>query len=114
MTQDQINLALQEAPDYRDEDAYVSDLLLSAKLLEADAEPDLSQEDTLRALWRVANLPFPDLLKWLGLKNTSCSKRFAINIRTVQRWTAGERECAIYLRRMMAEVMGKIPPPTEN
>ena len=49
---------------------------------------------------------FRELLKRMGLRQTACSRRFRIPLRTVQGWALGERECPGYVRLMMAEIMG--------
>ena len=110
MTDQQIALALAEAHNYADVDAYVSDLLLSSAFLPeaADAAPDLSLAEDLRQLWTVSAAPFKELLALMGLNQSACSRRFGVPLRTVQGWALGERECPTYVRRMMAELTGLI------
>ena len=50
-------------------------------------------------------LPFRDFLRALGMTQTQCSRRFDIPLRTVQHWSAGDRECPSYVRMMMAELI---------
>lgn len=54
----------------------------------------------------IAALPFRDLLLAMELSQTACSRRFEIPLRTVQHWATGDRECPVYLRLMMAELIG--------
>ena len=110
MTEKQLALALAEARNYTDPDAFVSDLLLSSDFLpeEEDAAPDLSLAEDLRQIWTIAAAPFKDLLARMGLNQSACSRRFGVPLRTVQGWALGERECPVYVRRMMAELVGLI------
>ncbi len=106
MTDKQIYTAFGEAAHYTDPDAYVSDMALSSMFLPPDdpgAEVDPELVAQLRALWHVANDPFKTLLQRMGLTQARCATRFCVPLRTVQGWALGERECAPYLRLMMAE-----------
>ena len=60
----------------------------------------------LHTLWHVANDPFRDFLELLGLTMTECSDMFAIPYRSIQNWVEGKRNPPLYLRRMMAELVG--------
>ena len=114
MTDFQLATAFAEAPHYTDPDTYVSDLLLSAAFLPAedpDAQPDLALDAPLRRIWRTVNAPFRELLGDLGLRQTELARRYGIPLRTVQRWAAGDTECAPYIRRMIAELAGYVPQP---
>lgn len=107
MTSKQITLAAQEAPNYSDPDAFVSDMLLSAAFLPPEdetAEPDMSLAPALRTIWTAVNGRFAELLTALGLAQTECSRRFRVPLRTVQGWKLGERECPLYIRLMMVEL----------
>ena len=106
MTDTQLTLAFSEAPHYTDPDAFGSDLLLSSAFLPEDeaAEPDTALLPALRTIWHVANDPFRDFLKLLGLSQTSCARHFCIPLRTVQSWALGERTPPDYVRLMMAEI----------
>lgn len=109
MTDAQRSLALAEATNYTDVDAFVSDLLLSDAFLPADdpsAEPDLSQADELRRLWTVSAAPFRALLEACGLTAKEASTRYCINPRTVYHWLADERPCPLYVRLMLALLTG--------
>ena len=107
MTTAQRLFAVQEAANYSDPDAFVSDLLLSAAFLppEEDAEPDLSEADPLRMIWTAVCAPFRSFLEALGITQSQCSRRFSIPLRTVQGWALGERSCPVYVRLMMAEII---------
>lgn len=110
MTINQFSLAVSEAPNYSDPDAYVSDLLLSAAFLPEDeqAEPDLSTADALRRIWMAAAAHFRDLLRELGLGQTELARRYQIPLRTVQNWASGVNDCPTYTRMMIARLEGYI------
>lgn len=55
-------------------------------------------------------LPFKDFLAALGLTQTECSRRFHIPLRTVQGWAGGTRTPPVYVRYMIAQLMGYIDP----
>ncbi len=111
MTNEQLTLAFSEACNYTDEDAFVSDLALSAAFLppeDPDAQLDPALPEQLRRIWTVARAPFRELLGELGLTQSACSRRFAIPLRTVQGWTLGERACPPYVRLMLAQLVGYV------
>lgn len=100
MTNEQLTVAMGEAPHYSDPDAFVSDLLTSSMGL------DVSEAEQLRHVWMVACAPFRDLLDGMGLRQVDVARRHGIPLRTVQRWANGTSECAPYVRRMIAELNG--------
>ena len=108
MTNDQLSLAWDEAAQYSDPDAFVSDLLLSSAFLpeDPDAQPDLSLAPALRAVWTACCGSFRELLQLIHETQSSLSRRFDIPMRTVQGWALGERQCPPYVRRMILELSG--------
>ena len=111
MTTTQLNLAVTEAPNYSDPGAFVSDMLLSSAFLPPEddtAEIDTALAPQLRAVWAAVNAPFSDFLSALGLTQTELSRRYSIPLRTVQHWAAGDRECPVYVRLMLARLCGLI------
>lgn len=109
MTETQLSLAIKEAPNYTDPDAFASDMLLSAAFVDpedADAQPDSTQMDDLRRLWTVVAAPFRDFLALMGVGQTALSRMHHIPLRTVQNWAAGTSECPAYSRIMMARLAG--------
>lgn len=100
-----------DAQNIKDSDSFVSDWATSSIFLDPehpDQEIDSSIVDQLGRLWQVANLPFREFLKLLGLTQTRCTTRFCIPLRTVQGWAIGERACPSYIRLMMAELCGAV------
>lgn len=107
MTNKQIYRLYGETSNYTDPDAFASDAALS--ILDPDdpgQEVDMALFEQLRVLWHVANDPFKSLLGRMGLKQTECSTRFCIPLRTVQDWAGERRTPPPYVRLMMAEAVG--------
>ena len=46
-----------------------------------------------------------EILNITGMTQTALSKRFDIPLRTVQNWATGQRECPIYIRKMIIEIL---------
>lgn len=59
--------------------------------------------EPLRRIWVTACAPFKDFLRELGQTQTSLSRRHGIPARTVRGWALNERECAPYLRLLLAQ-----------
>lgn len=109
MTDTQITHAFSEAPNYKDPDAFISDLLLSSAFVDPDNpadEPDLTLIDPLRRIWQASTLPFKSLLSELGLTQTGLSKRYGIPLRTIQGWAGETRTPPPWLRLMLADLAG--------
>lgn len=109
MTETQLSLAIKEAPNYTDPDAFASDMLLSAAFIEPgdyETEPDLAQVDDLRRVWTICAAPFRDFLSLMGLGQSALSRLHHIPLRTVQNWASGTSECPTYTRIMMARLAG--------
>ena len=47
-----------------------------------------------------------EILIATGMTQTALAKRFDIPLRTVQNWATGQRECPVYIRKMMMEILG--------
>ncbi len=98
-----------DAQKIHDINSFVSDWATSSAFLDPEdpeQKIDSGMVDQLGRLWQVANLPFRELLKLLGLSQTACSVRFCIPLRTVQGWALGKRQIPSYTRLMMAELTG--------
>lgn len=107
MNDKQLYMYLGETINYTNPDAFASDVTI-ALLDPDDANQEISKEifDGLVILWHIACDPFKTYLSLLGLTQSECARRFCIPLRTVQNWAGGERSCPLYLRLMMAEIMG--------
>ena len=98
-----IKIALDVADHYADEDAYVSNLMLSS-MWDADfVEPS---EDWLRQTYRAVKRSVADILKETGMTQRQLCERFEIPRRTVEDWARGVRTCPLYTRLMMQELLG--------
>lgn len=107
MTDRKIYQLIGEIANYTDPDAFASDAAIS--LLDPDnpvQEVDIDTFEQLRTLWHVAKDPFRDLLERMSLRQTQCSCRFCIPLRTVQDWVGERRTPPLYVRLMMAEAVG--------
>ena len=111
MTNNQFPLAVTEAANYADPDAFASDMLLSSAFIDpADdrARPDFTKSPQLIAIWQTINAPFREFLKLVGLRQADLSRLYFIPLRTVQGWALGEAQCAPYIRLMIARLQGYI------
>lgn len=101
-----LQTCLSEAGNYSDQDAYVSDLALSS-IWGDDAEeiPD-GRIEWLRQVWKAARRTVKDICKDAGLTQNATADHFCIPRRTFGNWCTGERECPIYTRLMMQELLG--------
>ena len=50
-------------------------------------------------------LPFKDMLKALHITQAELNRRWAIPLRTMGHWAAGDRECPLYLKQMLIELL---------
>ena len=65
-----------------------------------------TQKAKLEDIWRIAHMPFKELVEETGLTQTSFAKLAGIPIRTVQGWCGETRECPVYIRFLLAEHYG--------
>lgn len=106
MTDKQFYHAFCEAFAYSDPDAFASDVALS------DIFPDVEDDDLpalaedLRHVWRYAHITVREIVQHTGLSQTDFAARFAVPLRTLQRWIAGDRDCPPYVRLLLAKQCG--------
>lgn len=110
MTHKQFCFAVGEALTSPDRDAYVSELALSSAFLEDPSAPpetiDLELIDELGNIYDVAHMSIAEIRRSTGLSQIAFCERFGIPRRTLQNWESGERECATYLRLLLADACG--------
>lgn len=105
MTDKQFYAAFRAAQQYSDPDAFASDVAL-------DIFPDVAPEDLpalaeeLRHVWRYAHITVREIVQHTGLSQTDFAARFAIPLRTLQRWVSGDRDCPPYVRLLLAKLCG--------
>lgn len=107
MTPSQYRAVVAESVDYTDRDAYVSDLALSS--IWGDPEgADIPAEriEQLGEIWDAAHRDIKGIASAAGMSCRRLADRFCVPYRTVEDWSAGRRECALYLRLMMQECLG--------
>ena len=46
-----------------------------------------------------------EILTATGMTQKALGERFDIPLRTVQNWATGQRECPIYIRKMIIEIL---------
>ena len=93
MTDKQFYHAFREAQQYSDPDAFASEDL-----------PALAEE--LRHIWRYAHITVREIVQHSGLSQTDFAARFAVPLRTLQRWGSGDRDCPPYVRLLLAKQCG--------
>lgn len=103
MTDKHFYHAFREAFAYSDPDAFASDVALSDIFPGAAPEdlPALAEE--LRHIWRYAHITVREIVQHTGLSQTDFAARFAIPLRTLQRWVSGDRDCPQYVRLLLAK-----------
>lgn len=96
------------AVKYTDRDAYVSDYSLSSMWGGVDEAADIPPEriELVGKMWDICHLSLKDIRAAAGLTQAAFSRRFLIPIRTIEDWEAGQRECRLYLRLLLAEAVG--------
>lgn len=46
-----------------------------------------------------------EILTATGMTQKALAERFDIPLRTIQNWATGQRECPIYIRKMIIEIL---------
>lgn len=62
----------------------------------------------MRNIYQVSHMTMIDLLSASGLTKAAFSRRFLIPLRTVENWVSGIRPCPIYVRMMIADLLGLV------
>lgn len=106
MTDKQFCHAFRAAQHYSDPDAFASVVARSGifPTVEDDDLPALVEE--LHHVWRYARITVREIVQHTGLSQTDFAARFAIPLRTLQRWIAGDRDCPPYVRLLLAKQCG--------
>lgn len=97
------------APNYDDRDAYISDLALSSVWGDsAGAEIPAERLDALGEIWDAVHRTVKQIAADAGLSQRKLAERFGIPYRTVENWCSGARECPVYVRLMMQEILANV------
>ena len=117
MTHEQFYEAVSEIVNYTDRDAFTSDVALSITSLEdAGKEIDLvSIADQIGMIWDAWHMSVKELRAVTGLSQAAFGRRFLIPRRTVENWESAKvpNECPLYIRMLIADVLGLLPVRTE-
>lgn len=95
------------AIEIADRDAYVSDWALSSAWGDdPEAEIPAARLEALERLWDMAHSTIRDIRAHTGLSQAAFAVRYCIPRRTVENWESGDRQCADYVRLLLAEAVG--------
>lgn len=64
--------------------------------------------DDMRNIYKVAHMTVRDLISASGMTKAAFSRRFLIHLRTVENWVYGIHPCPIYVRLMIADLLGLV------
>lgn len=106
MTDKQFYHAFREAFAYSDPDAFASDVALSSIFPDVAPEDLPALAEDLRHVWRYAHITVREIVQHTGLSQTDFAARFAIPLRTLQRWVSGDRDFPPYVRLLLAKQCG--------
>lgn len=107
MTNKQYKACVEEATEYTDRDAYVSDLALSS-MLGDDPESQNPQErlEQIGSIYDAVHRSVKDIAASAGMSQRKLAERFCIPYRTVEDWSAKRYNSPLYVRLMMQECLG--------
>ena len=107
MTPNQFNFCVQNAMDFTDPDAYVSELALSSIWGDTpDAAIPQDRLDDLRQIYDAVNRPVRAIVTSSGLSQAAFAERYCIPRRTVEDWCREIRECPLYTRLLLQRAEG--------
>ena len=107
MTSNQFNFCVQNAMDFTDPDAYVSELALSSIWGDTpDAAIPQERLTDLRQIYTVVNRTPKEIVAASGLSQAAFAERYCIPKRTIENWCSGARECPLYTRLLLQRAEG--------
>lgn len=112
MTSNQFNFCVQNAMDFADPDAYVSELALSSIWGDAqDANIPQSRLDNLREIYVAVHRSVRDILDVTGQSQAAFAKKHCIPTHTVNTWcfdqtSSSYRTCPLYVRLLLQRAEG--------
>lgn len=107
MNSKQYDICIQEAQQYTDRDAYVSDLALSSMWEDEEgAEVPSYRIRILSSIWDAVHRSFRGILTDGDVSRTEFSLRFSVPLRTVDNWLGGVSGCPLYARLAFQQLLG--------
>lgn len=109
MTDKQFFFCVQEAQNYSDRDAYISDICLSS-VWGYEMETKIPQEriDKLGRIFDACHRSVKEIAAAAGLSQRKLAEKFCVPYRTLENWCGGQNECPLYTRLIMQECLGLI------
>lgn len=112
MTYSDFILLFREALDAKSYDMFVAECGTSI-IFDPDPDAEIGPDfdkvvSDLTNIWEISHMSIADVISASGLSQTAFARRFLIPLRTVQAWALGERECPIYTKLMIADLLGLI------
>lgn len=111
MTYSDFYTLLGEAVSSADLDIYIAEYGTSVIF---DPDPDGEAPDysaviaDLTNIWNLAHMSIKEIIKAADINQSDLARRFCIPLRTVQHWVAGTRDCPVYTKLMIADLLGLI------
>lgn len=100
-------LALAEARNYTDRDAYVSDLALSSAWGDEEgAEIPQERLEWLGQLWDAVHRSYKDVAAAAGMSQRELARHFCVPYKTIEGWQSGRHEPPRYVLLLMQENLG--------
>lgn len=97
------------ANEEQDKDRYIAEWS-SSDIFYPDPEEEGPSFDEVAAIlqniWDVAHMTVKDIRETTGLTQAEYAIHFCISRRTIENWESNYRNCADYVRLMMAESLG--------
>ena len=110
MTDKQYSFCVNEAKNYTDRDAYISDLALSFVWGDGpEGDIPTARMEHLGSIYDAVHRSIKDIAAEAGMSVRAIAIRFCIPQRTVESWcgtTDAARQCPLYTRLMMQECLG--------
>lgn len=106
MTDKQFLFCVQEAQNYSDRDAYISDICLSS-VWGYETETKIPKERIykLGRIFDACHRSVKEIAVAAGLSQRKLAEKFCIPYRTVENWCGGQSECPLYTRLMMQQLL---------
>lgn len=107
MNNNQRKTCITEAFNYRDRDAYITDLSLSSIWDDCETAPiPADRLEMLAAIYDAVHRNVRDIVIASGMSARKLAERFSIPYRTMENWCSGVNECPVYTQLMIQEIIG--------